>query len=343
MSAIDICDLQHLAVGDNWLPAFNQALTDLGPNGGVITNRTGIVQQFRIDGTLDITTQVVIDLGCNNNGSATVGSFLCSTTNAPVLRYPTTSNRFVQLRNVSIVGHPDAGTDQHGIVVANGGLWLDGFTIREMGGNGLEMQNSYCGNYKRGYISLCNGNGIHVNGHVGANYWEAISSAGNHLNGTFLECMDGSDLFVSMGNEQSGLWGIKIGDTVKGCEWKFAYSELNTCGPLRFDAGSEENHVNFASHGWSEPINIAADLRNGTRNSYDGREKDKTRRHMLAGRVGFGQIDNPAGALDIEGGLHVAGWQAIGWQGNTIQFGGVNAYEWTAAQMMTNGLVKANW
>lgn len=339
MNNIDIYDLQHHAIGDNWLPAFNQALVDLGSDGGMITNKTGRVKQFRIDGTLEITTQVALDLGCNNNGSPTAGSFLYSVSGAPVLRYPSTNNRFAQLRNVSIVGDPGAGPSQHAIVVDNGGIWLDGFTIRNMGGNGIDVLNSYSGDYKRGYISHCNGSGIHVNGRVGANKWSSIMSAANQKNGTHLEWMDGSDLFIAMGNEQSGQWGIRIGDGVKGCRFDFAFSELNSYGALRFESTSEENHANFSGFGWSEPVNYA-DMRNGIRNSYDGRQKDKIKRHMLAGKVGFGQIDNPAGALDIDGGLWVSGWKAISWGGNTIQFGGVNAYEWTATQMMSGGIVR---
>lgn len=181
-------------------------------SGGIIE---GPARKYRLDGTLDLTTHVALDFGCNGNGGDSVGAILYGTVNAPILRY-SGQNRFVRLSGLSVLGN-NSGPNQHGVVVENGGIWMENVTIRACGGDGVRVLHSYCGHYRNLYISHCGGHGVQASGSVGANFWQHIISCANGGDGLRIEGIDGADQFMSLITEQNGGHGTRIEGATKHC------------------------------------------------------------------------------------------------------------------------------
>lgn len=338
-AVINIAEPPYSAIGDgvtDELPIFEQAVADLGACGGIIT---GPARKYRLHGTLNIAKQVALAFGCQGNGGDSVGAILHGTANAPVLNY-CGPNRFVRLSGVSIVGNM-CGPDQHGIVVNNGGIWIDAVMIRNCGGDGMHMLYSYAGSARNMYVSLCGGNGVLIGARAGANFWQQIVSAGCALDGLRIDSADGSDTFDGLVTEQNAGFGARLLGPTKRHEARRVFSEMNGLGPIHFGPETEENEWHFTSCGYSEPMN-PVDYRGGIRNAWDGHRQGQIIRRMFAGRVGIG-VDSPVETLDVLGGLAISGWRAMSYDNVTLRLGSDVSPGWSGIEMWTSGTRKAWW
>jgi hypothetical protein len=253
----------------NDLPFIEAAIASLGANGG---HFTGPARVYQIDGTLDIDTLVSPVFGPCNNGSASDGFVLFSDTDAPILRFNTTANRFVSWSNFAVVGTTGGGlTAQHGIVINSAGVRFSNWNVRACGGDGVVVEQCYGGSFRDAYISLCAGDGVRWAGNVGANKWDCVVCAANGGQGFNVDSADGSDHFDTCVSEQNGGAGWYFGTDVEGFTGIHCYSEQNTDGPVVYASASNKNHLHFNS--WSdsggepEPSNSG-----GSQNIWSGRK-----------------------------------------------------------------------
>lgn len=232
----------------NDLPFLNAAIAALGPNGGIFTGPSRV---YQIDGTLDITTLVTPMFGSCNNGSADKGFVLFSDTDAPILRFNTTANRFVAWSNFAVVGTSGAGlTAQHGIVINSAGVRFSNWNVRACGGDGVVVEQCYGGTFRDAYISLCDGDGVRWAGLAGANLWEVVNISECGGQGFNVDSADGSDHFNTCTSEKNGAAGWYFGANVEGFTGKHCYSELNGDGPVVWASSSNKNQLHFNS--WSD-------------------------------------------------------------------------------------------
>jgi hypothetical protein len=258
------------------LPFLEAAIAALGPEGGTFT---GTARKYRCDGSLTITTLVAPAFGTCNNGSADRGFVLYSETDAPILIFNVTGNRFVHWSNFSVVGistrdgsNPGAVLSaQHGIVVDNMGVRFTNWNVRACGGDGVVLERCYGGGGSNAYISLCDGDGIRWAGNVGANKWSSVNVAACGGQGFNVDSADGSDFFDTCASEQNGGAGWYFGNAVEGFRGIHCYSELNGDGPIQWAVGSDDNVLGFNS--WSDstgephPRNLG-----GSKNRHYGRK-----------------------------------------------------------------------
>lgn len=255
-----------------------------------ISLTTGVVVTKRLD---------FIGTSSGGDGSGLTGSGLKSTSNATILNFSTTASRYALVENMNILGLTTAGTGQNGINIGNAGLRMENCTIRACGGAGILVSNSYGSHIRSVYVSLCAGDGVKINGTVGANLWEQVISAGNSGHGWNLNSMDGSDLFLACDGEQNTGRGFYFGNGVKGNRFIHTFSELNTAGTLLFDVGSDNNSVQFNSYSSSAPEPAPVNS-GGIGNTVSGLQYGQpTNRWRFGGQLGVGDTGiNPAFTLD---------------------------------------------
>ena len=327
------------AVGDGIaddLPAFQAAIASLGPGGGVVS---GPARKYRLAGTLGIDRQIALDFRCNGNGGDQVGAILYGTADAPILRY-LPGTRFARVTGLSVVGD-GVGPSQHGIVVANGGIWAENITIRGCGGDGLHVEHSFAGSFRNLYISHCAGHGARLAGQVGANLWQQLVVADNGGDGLCIDSIAGSDVFMGLVTEQNEGFGTRIDGGTRGCQAWGVFSEYNGSGPISFGALTSENAWHFSSCGCGEPM-VAACYRGGTRNAWDGSRHGCPIRHMFPGSVGVG-LDTPAAALDVAGSMALSGWRVMSFNDTTLRVGSDTSPGWSGVDIWTSGTRRQWW
>ena len=256
--------MRYGAVGDgvaNDYQAIRDGIDALGAQGGVLFFPPGV---YRVDNaTIDIETMVVLDGGCSNNGGASTGAVLLTTTNLPLLRYPNTANRFVTLRDITLVGDRAAGSAQFLLVIDNFGVHVHNVRFRNAGADAILGLRSVGAQFSDIYSSLNKRSSFHIASSVaswGANVWTNCNGAADDETIWDIEQADGADTLIGCAGEQSvNGYGIRFGADV--LRWAFIrhYSELNDAGTILFDADSNYNHVNFQTRSSSvaeaEPVN----------------------------------------------------------------------------------------
>jgi hypothetical protein len=261
---------------------------------------TMLIQDIYAVNTINITKRIDIrGINSGGNGLGTNGSGFSSTSNAPILNYSTTASRFASLEDITFLGDLTAGTSQNAILINNLGMRINRISIRNMGGSGILVTNSYSGSYRNIYTSFSNSSGIKINGGAGANLWDTVTSVASGQSGFELAVMDGADVFINCGPEQNTHYGILIGAGVKGNNFIGTYSELNGLGTIIFAAGSDDNSVHFNAYSSSvsepDPVNNG-----GTGNTVSGKKYLTALKYRMGGYTGIGDVGiYPSYMLDV--------------------------------------------
>jgi hypothetical protein len=260
--------------------AFNAAIASLpkaqpGVNGGTVKLLAG---NYLIKG-ITITDQQVHLVGSGGPGvlgsSATSTTFLSSTTNAPILKYNTSSEVYSlhsRLENLTVLGSVSAGTSQVGVWVDNNGILMNNVGIEKTGSHGLYITCSSVGGYSNLEINSMKGDGIRIDfsasgyPQAGAhdNIFHRISIGGTggdgvrimHGNGNLFY---GIDIENSVGDGAGAGAGIHIyypGDGKLEPQNNFFYgvwNENNVVGDF-IGSAAQNNYVNYVHYSSPPPV-----------------------------------------------------------------------------------------
>jgi hypothetical protein len=244
------------------LHAFVAAHDELGKRGGVLT---GPPLTYLLKGTLTITNPVALDfMSAVPTYIPGTGPILKSDTNAPILVYAGKGNRFVDLRNINILGNKGQAS-QDGVVVDNGGVRMDNVSIFNVGRFGLHIMHSYASHYRNLYISGCAESGVFIDAHCGGNLWSSITIVSSNT-GFNIGSSDGSDIVIGLDSEQNKI-GIVTESGVTGWQFIGTHTEWNSVTPALFKEKSDKNRIDFNSRGGGNeraPINSG-----GSRNTFN--------------------------------------------------------------------------